>query len=150
MFTNILVPLDGSINSQKALTFAIKLARKFSSSLTLLSVVDNRDFSGSIPAANAATPIIKDEEISQLVNYANKVIDDGLKTVKENGLDAKTLVKKGYPKAIIATDTPKEENIDLIVMGKSGRGALDRLLIGSTTAYVVRNTNVQVLVVNAG
>ncbi|MCH4165010.1 MAG: universal stress protein, partial [Lentilactobacillus diolivorans] len=59
-----------------------------------------------------------------------------------------TLIKRGYPKSIIATDVPTDENIDLIVMGKSGTGALDRLIMGSTTAYVVRNAHVQVLVVN--
>ncbi len=143
MYQHILVPLDGSKNSQEALSVAITIAKTFSSKLTLLSVVDNRTL--SVPTTTA-TPI--NNAYTELKGYAQGIVDDGLKTVKENGLDADTIVSQGYPKSLIATDVPREQNIDLIVIGKSGRGAVDRLLIGSTTAYVVRNATVQVLVVN--
>ncbi|RRG02611.1 MAG: universal stress protein [Lactobacillus sp.] len=147
MYENILVPLDGSKNAQKALSVAIKLAKTFSSKLTLLSVIDNRNFSGNRSVVNTA-PIVTTDEITELSKYSDNVINAGLQVVKDNGLEAKTLIKRGYPKSIIATDVPTDENIDLIVMGKSGTGALDRLIMGSTTAYVVRNAHVQVLVVN--
>lgn len=143
MYEHILVPLDGSENSRKALDVAIKLAKTFSSKLSLLSIVDNRNF--AMPATAAAAP---NSSYSELTSYAHDIVDDGLKTVKENGLDAETIVTQGYPKSVIATDVPKQNNIDLIVIGKSGRGAIDRFIIGSTTAYVVRNATVQVLVVS--
>ncbi|MFD1124280.1 universal stress protein [Lentilactobacillus raoultii] len=143
MYQHILVPLDGSKNSQKALSVAITIAKTFSSKLTLLSVVDNRTL--AVPTTTA-TPV--NNAYTELKGYAQGIVDAGLKTVQENGLDADTIVSQGYPKSLIATDVPKEQNIDLIVIGKSGRGAVDRLLIGSTTAYVVRNATVQVLVVN--
>lgn len=143
MYQHILVPLDGSKNSQKALSVAITIAKTFSSKLTLLSVVDNRTL--AVPTTTA-TPV--NNAYTELKGYAQGIVDAGLKTVQENGLDADTIVSQGYPKSLIATDVPKEQGIDLIVIGKSGRGAVDRLLIGSTTAYVVRNATVQVLVVN--
>lgn len=143
MYQHILVPLDGSKNSQKALSVAITIAKTFSSKLTLLSVVDNRTL--AVPTTTA-TPV--NNAYTELKGYAQGIIDAGLKMVQENGLDADTIVSQGYPKSLIATDVPKEQGIDLIVIGKSGRGAVDRFLIGSTTAYVVRNATVQVLVVN--
>nr|WP_270252133.1 universal stress protein [Lactiplantibacillus plantarum] len=52
------------------------------------------------------------------------------------------------PKASIATDIPKKYAIDLIVMGKSGTNAVSRILLGSTTAYVVQKAEVNVTVIN--
>lgn len=143
MYQHILVPLDGSDNSKKALNVAIQLAKTFSAKLSLLSVVDNRNF--AIPTTTASTST---NTYSELTGYAKQIVADGLQTVKDNGLDADTTVTQGYPKSVITKEVPKEKQIDLIVIGKSGRGAVDRFIMGSTTAYVVRNANVQVLVVN--
>lgn len=52
------------------------------------------------------------------------------------------------PKASIATDIPQKYAIDLIVMGKSGTNAVSRILLGSTTAYVVQKAEVNVTVIN--
>lgn len=52
----------------------------------------------------------------------------------------------GDPKRSII-EFAKENDIDLIVIGATGRGAIERTLIGSTTAYVVNHAPCNVMVV---
>nr|WP_283805073.1 universal stress protein [Lentilactobacillus rapi] len=82
-------------------------------------------------------------------NVANNIIEEAKKYVDSQGVKFETAVDIGNPKNIIAHIYPDQHDIDLIVIGKSGVDALNRVLIGSTTAYVVRNATTKVLVVNA-
>lgn len=141
MFSQILVPLDGSENAKSALKTAIQISRYFGSTITLMSVVNKSGMmvaSGSIPYDLGA----------EMRKQAQGVLQEGQQMTDEAGIDAKTVITEGIPKNEIV-DTAKKEGVDLIVMGKSGADALNRLLIGSTTAYVVRQADVKVLVVNA-
>lgn len=141
MFSHILVPLDGSDNSKSALKVAIKISRYFGSTITLIAVVDQTRM--TLAAGNIPMDIQND-----LRNHAVEVLKEGKKITEEAGIDAKTIIEDGPPKSVIV-DTANQNDYDLIVIGKSGVDAFNRLLIGSTTAYVVRRANVQVLVVNA-
>ena len=67
----------------------------------------------------------------------------------EQGLDIKVTPKiaKGSPaKAILAV--AEEEDVDLIVIGSSGKSGLDLLLLGSVADKVVRSAKCSVLVVH--
>ena len=140
MYQHILVPLDGSDNSKQALAEAIALAKTFGSSVTLLTVINEGSF--YITAGNV--PYNYSDELKR---RAEEIEAEGKRVAEAAGINVNTVVLKGIPKNIIATFSD-DADIDLIVIGKSGADALDRLLIGSTTAYVVRNTKVRVLVVN--
>lgn len=141
MYQNILVPLDGSENAKQALKEAIAIAKNFGSQITLLTVVNEGSF--FITAGNV--PYNYSEE---LVKRAQAIEDEGQAMVQAAGVPVNATLLKGIPKNLIANFSD-DHDIDLIVIGKSGADALDRLLIGSTTAYVVRNAKVKVLVVNA-
>ncbi|MTV81317.1 universal stress protein [Secundilactobacillus folii] len=141
MYSQILVPLDGSENSRSALKTAIQISRYFGSTITLMSVVNQSGMaiaSGSIPY----------DLSGEFRKQAQGILTEGQKLTEEAGVQTKTIITEGIPKNEIVSAADKE-GIDLIVMGKSGADAINRLLIGSTTAYVVRQANVQVLVVNA-
>ncbi|ANZ61842.1 hypothetical protein AYR62_04845 [Secundilactobacillus paracollinoides] len=141
MYQHILVPLDGSANSNQALQEAIELSRVFGAKLTLLTVVNNSNWiaaSGSI-----ATDITKDYR-----ERAERLLAQGRAITDKAGIQTTSVIKTGIPKNVIV-DYCQSEDIDLIVIGKSGADAINRLLIGSTTAYVVRHATVRVLVVNA-
>ncbi|MCH5461191.1 universal stress protein [Lactobacillus sp. LC28-10] len=140
MFSHILVPLDGSDNSMSALNVAIKISRYFGSKITLMAVVDEARM--TLAAGNVPMDIQ-----SELRQHAREVIAAGKKTTEAAGIDAETVIDHGSPKNVIV-ETANKKDFDLIVIGKSGADALNRILIGSTTAYVVRHANVQVLVVN--
>ena len=58
-----------------------------------------------------------------------------------------TYILYGYPKTLIANFNESKEKIDLIVMGATGLNAVERVLVGSTTSYVVTHAPCNVLVV---
>lgn len=141
MYQRILVPLDGSQNAQSALKTAIQIARYFGSTLILMSVADQ----GSMSIASGSLPLDLSQELGK---RAQQILNEGQSTVETAGVAMESFVTEGIPKNEIVS-AAEDEEVDLIVIGKSGADALNRLLIGSTTAYVVRRAPVQVLVVNA-
>ncbi|MFD1125420.1 universal stress protein [Lentilactobacillus raoultii] len=144
MYEHIMVPLDGSRNSKQALEEAVNLAKQFGSKLSLLTVINNTNFYYGTGAAGMPPSMYDDQK-----KMAEKILADAKKYVEEQGIPYETAADVGNPKNIIAHIYPDQHGIDLIVIGKSGVDALNRLLIGSTTAYVVRNATTRVLVVNA-
>ncbi len=144
MYDNIMVPLDGSRNANQALEEAIALAKQFGSKLSLVTVINNTNFYYGTGAAGMPPSMYDDQK-----KIAEKIINEAKKTVESQGVTYDTATEIGSPKNIIAHIFPDQHDIDLIVIGKSGVDALNRLLIGSTTAYVVRNATTRVLVVNA-
>ena len=144
MYEHILVPLDGSRNSKQALEEAVKLAKQFKSKISLLTVINNTNFYYGTGAAGMPPSLSDDQK-----QMAEKILADAKTYVETQGIAYEATADIGNPKNIIAHIYPDQHGIDLIVIGKSGVDALNRLLIGSTTAYVVRNAATKVLVVNA-
>ncbi len=139
MYERILVPLDGSQNADKALDVAIELSKNIGCEIQLLSAVHHiHDDAESLSS----------KLYEGLATNAHKIIESARDRAWNKGLTIKGYVKDGNPKREIC-DFAKEHHSDLIIMGKSGTNAFDRLILGSTTAYVIRNADTQVLVVNA-
>ncbi|WP_282803666.1 universal stress protein [Secundilactobacillus kimchicus] len=134
MYEHIAVPLDGSHNSKLALSEALKLVKTFQSKLTLLTVIDDKRLIYNVTGIQGAGGYY--EELTQ---KASQILTEGQKIAEDQGVKAETEVRHGNPKQVIAQDFPGDNQVSLIVMGKSGTDAVDRLLVGSTTAAVVRN-----------
>ena len=76
-------------------------------------------------------------------SHAEKIND-----AKEYGIaEIHAIVETGDPRNLIANVIPGQENIDLIVMGATGKGAIQQALVGSTASYVVSHAPCSVLVV---
>ena len=137
---SILVPLDFSETSQKALAYAVKFAEPFGAKLTLLAVVEpyvSPDF--------AAFPLVMEPE---KVMRATKDRLDTL--ITKAGLPAqlieKTLVRHGTPFLEI-TEAARTLKVDLIILTTHGHSGLKHILMGSTAERVVRHAPCPVLVV---
>lgn len=127
--SKILVPVDGSENSQKAFEHAVALARETDSKMTLMNVLE--------PSFFKVKPELSKEIGSQILSQAA----DHAKGVKvdqklESGDPAETIIK-------IARD----EEYDLIIMGSRGHGAMKRWLLGSVSDHVIHYTDRSVLLV---
>jgi nucleotide-binding universal stress UspA family protein len=142
MFDRILVPLDGSHNAYVALAKAEELAQLTDAEIVLLNVVDSDHY------ATYARDVNYYDVYHQLADVATGMLDHAAEMVKAKGLKVQTVVMEGNPKSTIAKDAPKNYACDLIVIGKSGTNAIERFLTGSTTAYVVRQSPVNVMVIN--
>ena len=149
MYKKILLPTDGSEHANKAAKHAIWLASLSGAELTVLNVIETSSLVG-LPAEDLIVRIkemLKEEgrksleEISAIA-ARNKTEDECHKEVKLN-----LVTEEGSPADIIVKKI-KEENMDLVVMGTSGKHGLDRFLLGSVAENVVRSAPCPVLVVH--
>lgn len=133
----ILLSTDGSEFSEGAIREAIRLAKKCSSSLSVLSVLDvNAEFDAMAPQ------IIEKRE-----KDAREHLEAVQARVRKEGLDCTTSVARGedaYKEIVNQADRNKST---MIVMGRRGRTGLSRLMIGSVTARVIGHSPCNVLVV---
>ncbi|MFD1318370.1 universal stress protein [Loigolactobacillus zhaoyuanensis] len=143
MYERILVPLDGSRNAEVALKEAIDLAQKFSSELFITSIINEQQFVAYGYGMAAPTNFY-----SEMRERSQRILDEAETKIKDKGIKATTILTNGNPKKAIALELPEEYKIDLTVMGKSGVDALSRIMLGSTTSYVVQHSTTKVLVVN--
>jgi nucleotide-binding universal stress UspA family protein len=150
MVSRILVPTDGSETAQKAVEYAIELAKQLSASVIFLSVIDNRLFiAQTIPAEDTPLHIIEPVE-EYLRQAAEAHVEEIKKICDESGVKSESVVKTGHPVEDIVKEAEKLK-ANLIVMGSHGRSALTAAILGSVAYGVIHNeTKVPVLIVRRG
>ena len=79
------------------------------------------------------------EELYDLKTQVRRDAHRKGKTSEEIGVKQSKIVELGSPKRYLANTISENYAIDLIVLGATGRGAIQRTLIGSTTDYVVNH-----------
>ena len=133
----ILVPVDGSEYSLRALERAKGLGEFYKAEITLLTVI----YSGHFNYFESQKEVLESEEkISQgRLLEASKVLEDypyGYKTVAKLGDTSNEIITMA-----------EEEDFDLIVIGSRGHGTFARALLGSVSQKVVSHANTTVMVV---
>jgi nucleotide-binding universal stress UspA family protein len=145
-FSRILYPTDFSELAQAAFDYALTMAEAFGAELHCLHVVDDvyQYWSAMGPESVPIGP--PPEELFQL----GKTRMDSFAQEHLKGLRCSvvTQVAMGRPFAEIISYA-RERDIDLIVMGTHGRGAIAHMLLGSCTEKVVRKAPCPVLTVRA-
>jgi nucleotide-binding universal stress UspA family protein len=138
---NILVPLDGSDNSFRALDTAILLATKLDAKITVVYCVS------IIPVmeAHMIDPLKCQAEERK---YADDVLRKAESAARKNNVSVDTLVKYGNAGTeIIQIVKNKKAKIDLVVIGSRGRSPIKEMFLGSVSNYVLHKSPVPVLVV---
>ena len=70
------------------------------------------------------------------------------KRAKDAGVtDVHIVIEMGNPKTLLACTIPDAEEVDLILVGATGLNAFERLLVGSSSEYILRHAKVDLLVV---
>ena len=150
MFKQILVPVDGSPASNRALQAALALAREQNATLNVLHVV----------SLTAVTPVMDGGM------YVPQYLDAMMEALREGGQDLLAKARAAATKDGVTTQTKliesgigdvaqailahaKKLRADLIVMGTHGRRGLSRILMGSDAESVLREAAVPVLLVRA-
>lgn len=136
MHTKILVPLDGSEVSEKALEQARKMAYSDQVEVRLL-VAWEPSAPFSPPPGSPDFNDVKDYYHHYLQEWSNKLTQDGVR--------ASHVLVEGKPETAIL-GVAREEGVDLIVMTSHGRSGLKRLVLGSVAEQVVREAPCPVLV----
>ncbi|WP_373108934.1 universal stress protein [Enterococcus hirae] len=139
-YQKIMVAVDGSKQSEQAFLEALDLAKDNEAELFIVSIINKVELTHS---AYAFSKIYAEEKQKIAVEMLKKIHD-----AKEYGInDIHAIVETGDPRNLIGTVFPQQEAIDLIVMGATGKGAIQQALVGSTASYVVTHAPCSVLVV---
>ena len=140
---NILVPTDFSPASTQALRYACGLADAFGASLHLLHAMENPFVPGGYMEFYAAPPDLP----AQLERDAVKALESSLTDEERERYNVVLVSRTGAPAQQILDYLAEDKNIDLVVMGTHGRGALARLMMGSVAERVVRAAPCPVLTI---
>ncbi|CZQ80082.1 universal stress protein a [Trichococcus palustris] len=131
-YKSILVPVDGSETSISAFKQGVHIAERNKADLYLVAILDKMD--------NA-------EEAAQLQKDKDSLFDELDRYARAHGVAVHKDMRTGDPKELISKDLLEEWNIDLIVMGATGKGAIAKLVVGSVTNHVIRNAPCDLLIV---
>jgi len=154
LFEKILVPLDGSEHSLKALTIAIEIAKKFGGKISLIHIYSVAVSPVMVPEPSTLTPpmvpTMTPEEISKAVESTRKasmsILSEGEQKVKAERVQVETILREGHVVQEIIK-TAKEDKFDLIVIGARGISKIRELLLGSVTDGVIHHASCPVLVI---
>jgi len=136
----ILWATDFSDEAQEACVYAMSFAKDLKANLTALHVVP--DFS---PALYNTSYVIRGE-LSKRVDSLKREAKKKLESIKKSKRASfKIIVKEGSPSKKII-ETAEEEKADLIIIGKRGLSAVEKLFIGSVANQVLRNSPIPVLI----
>jgi nucleotide-binding universal stress UspA family protein len=141
---NILVATDFSEPSGVALAYGRDLARSYNSRLHVLHVVEDVMMRYSSEVGLALPQIQTDLEDAARRDLEAQLTDDDHRT-----LDVQTVLQTGVNIADAIVSYAKTNQIDLIVTGTHGRGAVKHFLMGSVAERVVRTAPCPVLTVRA-
>jgi nucleotide-binding universal stress UspA family protein len=137
LYMNILVPLDGSEASQKALLQACDLAKNYQANLILVYVIDK---------PLSLNLLDRKEYLGILRKFGNKVLIKGKQTSKNKGLDVTTIMKEGNITNEIVK-LAKNKKCNLIMVGSKGLGATARFFLGSVSNKLANNSPCSILIV---
>ena len=145
MFTNILVALDGSKVSQRALVEAVDLTGLMNAKLQVIYVMEI--------VTSALNPLDQSERMDNtlemyhlLEREGSDVLEKAQKYCADKGIRITSYMKQGDAGTeIIALS--EQEKCDLIVVASHGKSGFDRLILGSVSSFVVKNNKVTTLVV---
>jgi nucleotide-binding universal stress UspA family protein len=140
-YQRILVPVDGSATSDRALAAALRMARESDGRVKLLHAVDEMAYMGGY------------EYAGDLAEYARengkKVLAAGLAASASAGVQAESeLVDTvGQRLGDTVAQQAKQWPADLVVVGTHGRRGFGRVLLGSGAEQIIRSAPVPVLVI---
>ncbi|WP_129045637.1 universal stress protein [Companilactobacillus metriopterae] len=144
-YKKILVPVDGSKESEMAFNKAVNVTKLNKSHLDVLTVLDTKQFIGLHGG------MLNGDVIYQLSEDAQKyLVELKERAVKESGISENDIdihVRFGEPKTVISDEFVTEYGNDLIMIGSTGMNAVARLLVGSVSEYVTRNAKTDVMIV---
>jgi nucleotide-binding universal stress UspA family protein len=153
MYTQVLVPLDGSEASERALTHAQSVAHAFGAKVHLLQVISlSHEYEAAWGGGDAHPTVIEysletaREITAAQQSRAERYLQDIAARLEEQGLQVAKTVRQGPIWESIA-DFVADNGIDLVVMSTHGRGGLQRLFIGSVTDRVIRSSHVPILAI---
>lgn len=139
----VLCPTDGSRSSEKAIEWAINLAKNFSNMKLIFLLVAGRDVS-TADIVRRGTQVIRAAEMQQFLE-----LGAAHELAKKAGFDRVDCVIEHQSGNIAASIIAyaEQEKVDHIIVGSTGKTGVVRLLLGSVASEVVAKAHCPVTVV---
>ncbi|EMA58413.1 universal stress protein [Halorubrum lipolyticum] len=137
----VLVAFDGSLLSERALTYALETFPE--ATLTAMYVIDPID--SVVDVEVGGLPVAEDWH-DDARDRATDIHATAAELAAERGIDLATVTEVGRPARTILAYAD-DHDVDQIVMGSHGRSGLDRALLGSVAETVTRRARIPVTVV---
>jgi nucleotide-binding universal stress UspA family protein len=149
MFRTILVAVDGTRTSSRALAAAIGLAKDEKAALHIVHVIDELVMASMVDPSGLGVAQYVESMLESLAKVGRKVIADAERAASKDvaNVHAEVVSSRGQPVATVILRYAKRVGADLIVLGTHGRRGIGRLVMGSDAETVVREATVPVLLV---
>jgi nucleotide-binding universal stress UspA family protein len=141
LYSKVLVPVDGSDNSNRALKHALSLSSKLKSKLTILYVLEVPPF------VYVQSQKLVDSVMASLEKEAKNILDVAQNQANEFDVEYETALLKGDHIASVIIDYNKKNDFDIIVIGSRGHGKLKTTVLGSVSNNVLHHSKNPVLII---
>jgi nucleotide-binding universal stress UspA family protein len=138
MFNKILVAIDGSPASEKALAAAVDLAAHYKADLTVLSVAVTPEVVGMVDEV--------DELRQSAEAHFRQIGEAAVAYARSRGLALRSVVVRGHAADAIVRYA-ESEGMNLVVIGQHGHSRIARFFLGSTTDRVSEHCPCTVMIV---
>ena len=143
LISRILVSLDGSETSERALPYATELAQKLKASITLYRMVEMRSFPSEDEFGPMAMASVFATEEKQIRAYLTEIE----RSLREKGIPVTHKVTQGVDAAAEILEQEKKTKADLVVMAGRGRSKIARWVFGSVAQKVLLDGDLPLLLV---
>ena len=140
MFSKILVAVDGSDVSYRALDAALFLSEKLGSKITAIHVIEN------VPTVYIQSQKVLNELLEDRKNESQKILDECSSIATKKGIVITTTLLEGNPASIIL-EFSQSEKYEVIIIGSRGMGQFKELLLGSVSSKVIHHSSCPVLLI---
>ena len=143
MYSNILVPVDGSATASLGVDEAIKVAKNQGATVRVIHIVNELIMMGSFDAVGLP------DLVESLRQHGKAVLKDAEALVSGAGItvDSILIEAMGDQAGHFIVQQAKDWNADLIVIGTHGRRGVRRMVMGSDAEFVIRHTPAPVLLI---
>ena len=140
MFTKILVPVDGSDNSYRALETALVLSEKLGSNISVVNVMEQ------VPITHIESEKLLSELLEAYKKENQEILSKCSEIARQKGITIKSVLLQGNPAPVIL-DFIRKENFDLVIMGSRGMGKFKELIIGSVSSKIVHHSPCAIMII---
>jgi nucleotide-binding universal stress UspA family protein len=159
-YKKILIPTDGSKDAEYAAHYGMSIARRYNAEVIVCTIIDSKDkiLEKHITSLDEAgggrvlgETVVYSEAIikrmrQHLLDDTAKIAEKVKKIADKKGVTAEIIVKDGKTTSEILKII-KNQNIDLVVLGSTGKSSISKMVVGSMSEKVASTAKCSVLVV---
>ena len=150
IFSKILIPVDGSTNSMKAIDYAVDLADKYKSEILALHVLYSQ--SGFAFHKETVAGAITSSSLNDLNLEAKQEAEKWFEEINKRAEERKVQIKTEVVFTVISIvegilTYAEKENINLIIIGSKGKSGWKKLIVGSVASGISTYAHCPILIV---